>query len=110
MEWKYNNLTITQEELESVAEFYAENYLYDTANGTRPERPLQAFEDDFGSTDDAEAYLDLYAEFFALCEKYKNDPELIAKYTKNEDDEEDEFDEDDELAEYGRTKLWRWAY
>ena len=83
--YKYNDLTITQDELECAAEEYAEMYYYDTKCGGRPQSAMRMFYEEFGECDSFDEYEYLFFEYLTLCEKFKNDPEIIAKY---QDDEE----------------------
>ena len=78
--YQYNMLSIDSEELEHTAEYFAEMYHYDKQQGCRPSSPMRIFYDEFGENDDPEAYLQLFSDYLYLCEKYKNDAELIAKY------------------------------
>jgi hypothetical protein len=88
--YKYNRLTITTEELNSCALNYAENYWYDKNSFNRPETEIQCFYADFGECDgDMMDYEGLLQEYFTLCEKYRNDPEIIQKYRENGEDDYD---------------------
>jgi hypothetical protein len=79
--YHYNCLEITSEDLNSCALNYAENYWYDKSNFQRPQSQIQSFFDDFGEFDeDMEKYMILFSEYFTLCEKHRNDPEIRAKY------------------------------
>jgi hypothetical protein len=74
-------LEITSEELQSCALNYAENYWYDKSNNQRPQSQIRCFYEDFGETDeDMERYMDLFSEYFTLCEEYRSDPEIRGKY------------------------------
>ena len=73
-------LSIDSEELENTAEYFAEMYHYDRKQGCRPSSPMRIFYEDFGENDAPESYLQLFSDYLYLCEKYKNDPELISKY------------------------------
>jgi hypothetical protein len=78
--WKYNNLTITKNDLESTALNWAENYWYNVSNNERPQGKMSAFEDDYGPTD-VDFDESLLTTYLSLCEKYKNDPEIQEKYS-----------------------------
>jgi len=83
--WKWNDFEITQSELENTALDSAENYLYDKSNGVRPNGPMSDFYDNFGQTDQDEMmYEGLIMEYLNLYERYKNDPEIQAKYAEPE--------------------------
>jgi len=83
-DFRYNDLTISLDELKSVAENYAEMYYYDTGNGDYPTDPMTMFEDEFGCCDDHERYMNLFAAYITLCETYKNDESIKVKYEKCE--------------------------
>jgi len=79
--YNYNGLVITSEELESCALNYAENYWYDKSNFQQPQSQMQCFYEDFGESDeDMQIHMDLLSDYFYLCEKYRNDPEIREKY------------------------------
>lgn len=78
--YKYNTLSIDSKELESTAEYFADMYHYDKQQGRRPSSPMRIFYEEFGENDNPESYLQLFSDYFYLCEKYKNDDDLIAKY------------------------------
>ena len=73
-------LSINSEELENTAVYFAEMYHYDKIQGHKPNSPMFIFYEEFGDNDDPESYLQLFSDYLDLCYKYKNDPELIAKY------------------------------
>ena len=78
--YKYNMLSVDSKELENTAIFFAEMYHYDKMNGSRPSSPMRIFYDEFGISDDPESHMHIFEVYLDLCEKYKNDPEIIATY------------------------------
>ena len=78
--YKYNTLSISSEELEVTAEYFAEMYHYDKFQGNKPSSPMFIFYEEFGENDDPESYIELFSEYLYLCEKHKNDAGLIEKY------------------------------
>jgi hypothetical protein len=88
--YNYCGLVITSEDLNSCALNYAENYWYDKSNFQRPQSAIQCFYDDFGESDeDMQIFEGLLLEYFTLCERFKNDPQIREKY----------FDVENELNE-----------
>jgi hypothetical protein len=90
--WKYNDLTIEDDELKSVALNAAENYYYDMKQGGRPVSPMRTFFDDFGKPDDEpEQYEGLFHTYLTYYAEFLDDPAIQAKYNEDEvGDEEDE--------------------
>ena len=84
--YQYNNLIIEHDELESSAIKYAELYHYDKRDRVRPQSVVSMFHEEFGECDDPGKYMGLFQIYLTLCEQYKADPEIIAKYQEEENE------------------------
>ena len=103
VEYKFNNLIISHEELDNTAEHYAEMYHYDRANGCIPDSPMKIFEDNFGYCDDEHSYMGIFVLYFELCQKHKTNPAIIEKYY-DEDQDPNNFDYE---AAALFSKIWK---
>jgi hypothetical protein len=82
--WQWNDLNITQSELENQAKHAAENYWYDKLDGNT-RSPMSEFYSDFGHdthTDDAMAEA-VIAEYMEVYRKHRSDPEVYMNYIED---------------------------
>jgi hypothetical protein len=82
--WQWNDLNISQSELENAAKHAAENYWYDK-NGGRPRSPMSEFYDDFGhdTHTDEKVAMAMELEFKELYYKHRSNPEVYMNYVED---------------------------
>jgi transposase-like protein len=78
--WQFNDLNISQSELNNTALEAAENWWYDKSVGNRPMSAMSEFESSFGIDDDPHQNEGLFMEYLSLYAGHRNNPEVYSKY------------------------------